>query len=42
MDNGRATGVELAEGRTLSAKAVMSTLDPHTTFLDLVGAQNLA
>jgi len=41
MHNGRATGVELAEGRTLSAKAVMSTLDPHTTFLDLVGAKNL-
>jgi phytoene dehydrogenase-like protein len=41
LSNGRATGVELAEGRTLRAKAVMSTLDPHTTFLDLVGSENL-
>ncbi len=42
MENGRAAGVELAhEGRTLKAKAVMSTLDPHTTFLDMVGADHL-
>ena len=41
MENGRAVGVRLAEGRTLRAKVVMSTLDPHTTFLDLVGAENL-
>jgi phytoene dehydrogenase-like protein len=41
MHNGRATGVKLAEGRTLRSKVVMSTLDPHTTFLDLVGAQHL-
>lgn len=41
MENGRVAGVELAEGRTLHSKVVMSTLDPHTTFLDLVGAANL-
>jgi len=41
MENGRVAGVELAEGRTLRSKVVMSTLDPHTTFLDLVGAGNL-
>jgi phytoene dehydrogenase-like protein len=41
MDGGRAAGVELAEGRTLRSKVVMSTLDPHTTFLDFVGAENL-
>jgi len=41
MHKGHVTGVELAEGRTLSSKVIMSTLDPHTTFLDLVGAQNL-
>lgn len=41
MENGRAAGVELLEGRTLKAKAVMSTLDPHTTFLDLVGKEKL-
>jgi len=41
MHNGRVGGVELAEGRTLRSKVVMSTLDPHTTFLDLVGGKNL-
>ncbi len=41
MENGRAVGVRLAEGRTLRAKVVMSTLDPHTTFLDFVGAEHL-
>ena len=43
MENGRATGVHLThEDRVLRAKAVMSTLDPHTTFLDLVGEQYLS
>jgi phytoene dehydrogenase-like protein len=42
MENGRATGVQLEhEGRVLRAKAVMSTLDPHSTFLDMVGAEHL-
>jgi phytoene dehydrogenase-like protein len=42
VENGRAAGVELThEGRTLRSKVVMSTLDPHTTFLDLVGAEHL-
>ncbi|MBE0481453.1 MAG: NAD(P)/FAD-dependent oxidoreductase, partial [Dehalococcoidia bacterium] len=41
MENGRAAGVALAEGRVLRSKVVMSTLDPHTTFLDLVGSENL-
>ena len=41
MENGRVAGVQLAEGRTLRAKVVMSTLDPHTTFLDLVGKEKL-
>ncbi|MEE8372999.1 MAG: NAD(P)/FAD-dependent oxidoreductase [Dehalococcoidia bacterium] len=41
MESGRAVGVEIAEGRTLRGKAIMSTLDPHTTFLDLVGAENV-
>ena len=39
--NGKAVGVETLEGRTLKAKAVISSLDPHTTFLDLVGGDNL-
>jgi phytoene dehydrogenase-like protein len=41
MENGRAVGVQLAEGRTLRSKVVMSTLDPQSTFLDLVGAESL-
>jgi phytoene dehydrogenase-like protein len=41
MENGRVGGVRTAEGRTLRGKVVMSSLDPHTTFLDLVGAENL-
>jgi phytoene dehydrogenase-like protein len=42
MENGRAAGVHIAhEDRVLRAKAVMSTLDPHTTFLDLVGEEHL-
>jgi phytoene dehydrogenase-like protein len=42
VENGRAVGVALAhEGRILRGKAVMSTLDPHTTFLDLVGEEHL-
>jgi phytoene dehydrogenase-like protein len=42
IENGRAVGVEIAhEGRTLRAKAVMSTLDPQTTFVDLAGEENL-
>lgn len=41
MQNGRATGVEIAEGRALRSKVVMSTLDPQTTFFDLVGAEHL-
>ena len=39
--NGRAVGVETSEGHTLRSKVVMSSLDPHTTFLDLVGSGNL-
>ncbi len=41
MENGRVAGVEIAEGRTLRSKVVMSTLDPQTTFFDLVGPENL-
>jgi phytoene dehydrogenase-like protein len=42
IENGRAAGVHIAfEDRVLRAKVVMSTLDPHTTFLDLVGEPHL-
>ncbi len=41
MRNGSVSGVELWEGRTLNSNVVISSLDPHTTFLDLVGKENL-
>jgi phytoene dehydrogenase-like protein len=41
MQNGCVSGVELWEGRTLNSKVVISSLDPHTTFLDLLGAEKL-
>jgi len=41
LENGRVAGVTLEEGRTIRSKVVMSTLDPHSTFLDLVGSENL-
>jgi len=41
MENGRAAGVQTAEGRILRGKVVISSLDPKITFLELVGAQNL-
>jgi phytoene dehydrogenase-like protein len=37
-ENGRATGVMLANGREFHAEKVVSALNPATTFLDLVGA----
>ena len=42
MRDGAVSGVELWEGRTLHAKVVVSSLDPHTTFLDLVGTEHLS
>ncbi len=41
MQNGKVTGVDLWEGRTLHANVVISSLDPQTTFLDLVGGDKL-
>ncbi len=41
MHDGAVSGVELWEGRTLHSPVVVSSLDPQTTFLDLVGAENL-
>ncbi len=42
IENGRAVGVHLAyEDRVLRSKVVMSTLDPQTTFVDLVGEEHL-
>jgi phytoene dehydrogenase-like protein len=42
VEDGRVAGVQLGhEGRTLRGKVVMSTLDPQTTFVDLVGEEHL-
>jgi hypothetical protein len=38
--NGRATGVQLRDSTTISADAVLSSLDPYTTFLNLAGVQH--
>jgi phytoene dehydrogenase-like protein len=41
MENGKAAGVELHDGIKVKAKVVISSLDPETTFLNLVGKDNL-
>ena len=42
IENGEARGVELEDGTQYMAnKAVVSTIDPHQTFLDYVGEDNL-
>ncbi|GBG36489.1 phytoene desaturase family protein [Mycobacterium montefiorense] len=40
VEGGRATGVQLRDGTTISADVVVSSLDPFTTFVNLAGAQN--
>jgi phytoene dehydrogenase-like protein len=41
MDFDRASGVELENGEQLQADIVVSSADPKTTFLDLLGARNM-
>jgi phytoene dehydrogenase-like protein/intracellular septation protein A len=41
IENGRAAGVELKDGTTHRAKAVLSNADTHKTFLELVGREHL-
>ncbi len=42
IENGKATGIELADGRTVRAKQfVASTLDVHQTFENLIGREQL-
>jgi phytoene dehydrogenase-like protein len=41
VDGGRATGVTLADGTQVAAKAVASSLDANCTFLKLVGGEHL-
>lgn len=42
VDNGTAKGVELEDGTRFLAKAVVSTIDTHQTFLRYVGEKELA
>ena len=41
LENGRATGVVLADGEEIRARTVISNCDPHRTFLGLVGEKHL-
>ena len=42
VENGKASGVELENGTVYEAeKAVVSSIDPHQTFLELVGEEHL-
>ena len=41
VENGRATGVALANGDEIRAGLVLSNADPRRTFLELVGEKNL-
>ena len=41
VENGRATGVALANGDEIRASLVLSNADPRRTFLELVGEKHL-
>jgi phytoene dehydrogenase-like protein len=41
LDDGRATGVLLADGQQIGARIVVSNADPRRTFFGLVGPKNL-
>ncbi|PKM77909.1 MAG: hypothetical protein CVU90_04120 [Firmicutes bacterium HGW-Firmicutes-15] len=42
VDGNRATGVQLADGTIIEAnKLVLTNIDPHATFLDLIGEEHL-
>lgn len=41
IENRKITGVELRSGQTITANVVLSSLDAHTTFMDLVGEDQL-
>jgi len=41
ISNGRATGVELEDGTVIHARQVISNAHPITTYLDLIGEDNL-
>lgn len=41
VENREARGVELDDGTIINAKTVVSTIDTHQTFLDLIGEEHL-
>lgn len=41
VDNGKVSGVELFDGTKVKAKVVASSLDPHTTFIKLIGEDKI-
>ena len=41
MRDGHVAGVEMEDGRSIDAGIVLSSLDPHSTFLDLLGEEHL-
>lgn len=41
VEDGEARGIELEDGPTIEAEAVISTIDTHQTFLKLIGEDNL-
>ena len=41
MENDRAVGIELKNGQTHHAKAIISNADTHKTFLELIGHEHL-
>jgi phytoene dehydrogenase-like protein len=41
ITNGRASGVRLLDGRRLDADLIMSSADPHRTFIDMIGPSKL-
>ena len=41
VDAGRARGVTLEDGTAIEARTVLSSADPHRTFIDMLGAEHL-
>ena len=41
IQGGRTTGVELSDGEIIHARQVISSAHPSTTYLDLIGSENL-
>ncbi len=41
VEDGKSVGVELRDGRTLSSRVVLSSIDANKTFLHMVGEQHL-